>query len=97
MKLQVVKFVEVKNSPCIGNALLKYGVLFINLKIMCRKGCGVSVEFPQIRQTESYVSSCWIKNKKNREEFQLIVIRQLTEKYPDARRVIDSKLKKVVQ
>ena len=97
MKLQVVKFVEVKNSPCIGNALIKYGALFINIKIMCRKETGAFIEFPIIRQTQCYVSSCLIKNKKKHEEFQSTVIRQLTEKYPDVRRMIDSKLKKVVQ
>lgn len=97
MNLQVINFQEVKNSPCLGYSLVKYGDMLIHIMIMYRNPTGLFIEFPKARRKDSWVHCCWLDEKSKPEEFQSIVIDQLTVKYPDAKRIIDSKLKKVVQ
>jgi len=97
MDIQVLDFQEVKNSPCIGYALVKYGNMAMHIMIMYRNTTGLFIEFPKARRKNAWVHTCWFGEKDKYAEFQLIVIRLLTEKYPNAKRMIDSKLKKVVQ
>jgi hypothetical protein len=97
MNVEVIDFQEVKNSPCIGYGLVKYGEMLLHIMIMYRNKTGLFIEFPRARRKDGWVHCCWLGEKDKHAEFQLTVIRQLTEKYPDAKRIIDSKLKKVVQ
>lgn len=97
MNVQVIEFMEVKNSPCLGYGLIKYGDILLNIMIMYRKESGLFIEFPKARRKDGWVHCCWLGENDKYTEFQLTVIQQLTEKYPDAKRIIDSKSKKVVQ
>jgi hypothetical protein len=97
MDVQVIDFQEIKNSPCIGYGLVRYGDMLFNIMIMYRNKTGLFIEFPKARRKDTWVHCSWFGEKDKYAEFQLTVIRQLTDKYPDARRIIDSKLKKVVQ
>jgi hypothetical protein len=95
--VQVIDFVEVKNNPCICIAIVSYGDIYMRIRVMYRKKSGLTIELPKAPQRNGWVHCCWFAEKDRQVEFQLIVIRQLTEKFPDAKRIIDSKLKKVVQ
>lgn len=97
MDVQVIDFVEVKNNPCLGYGLVKYGDMLMHIMVMYRKKSGLFIEFPKARRKDGWVHCCWLGEKDKYDEFQLIVIHQLTEKYPDARRMFHTKLKKVVQ
>lgn len=97
MDVQVVDFKEVKNGSCLGYGVVKYGDMLLNIMIMYRKESGLFIEFPKARRKDSWVHCCWLGEQEMYAQFQLMVIHQLTEKYPNAKRMFDSKLKKVVQ
>ena len=97
MEVQVIDFKEVKDIPYLRFAIMQYGLIVFNIRIMYRKTCGSFIEFTRTHIKNHWVHCCETKEKVKREEFQLIVIHLLTVKLLDVKRVIDSKLKKIVQ
>ncbi len=97
ISLQVIHFKQVANSPCLGYVTLRHGIVLFKMRLMYRKETGLFIEFTKARHGADLVQSVWISEKGDFMAFQSQVISQLTENFQDAREIIQSKVKKIVQ